>query len=80
MICEIAQIGQQSGGETEFGSEVRDGVTPTIRSGADPEQNRSQVGIDSAPFVGPDNTAGFVDEVEIVEFRHLQNSASARFA
>ncbi len=44
LICKIAQIGKQPGGETEFGSEAGDGVNP--RSGLAPI--RSRIGARSA--------------------------------
>ena len=53
VICKTAQAGNQTGCETEFGSESGNGVNPRFRIGFDPQEDRGKTGIDGTALVGP---------------------------
>jgi len=79
LSCEIAWIGNQPGGETEFGSEAGDGFKPCVGIGAYPQQHRRKIRIDGSPFIRPRHPPRLVHQIEIFGRRHLQNAAASGF-
>ncbi len=52
LMCKIAQSVRESGGQAESGTEIGDGVMPRFWICADPLENRIEIGINGASFIG----------------------------
>ena len=76
-VGKFAEILGISRSERETGSEMGDGVGPCIWDGANSNKDWLKGGVNGSPFIGTNQSARSIDEVEIFGFSHGKDSSAA---